>query len=53
MPNGTGRSSMSTEAMRPSTNMVLALFKIKAGRIASVDMLERPVPFGMTSGWVD
>ncbi len=33
--------------------MVLALFKIKAGRIASVDMLERPVPFGMGTGWTE
>ena len=40
-------------AARPSTNMVVALFKIKAGRIASVDMLERPAPFGMSSGWVE
>ena len=38
-------------AARPATNMTVALFKIKAGRIASVDMLERPVPFGMASGW--
>jgi len=42
-----------TASTRPSTNMAMALFKIKAGRIASVDMLERPVPFGMSSGWVE
>jgi len=42
-----------TASARPATNMVMALFKIKSGRIASVDMLERPVPFGMTSGWTE
>jgi len=40
-------------ATRPATNMVVALFKIKAGRITSTDMLERPVPFGMSTGWTD
>jgi len=35
----------------PATNMLVALFKIRAGRIQSVEALERPVPFGMTTGW--
>ncbi len=35
----------------PATNLFVALFKIRAGRIQSVEALERPVPFGMTTGW--
>jgi hypothetical protein len=35
----------------PYSNLLAGVFKIEGGRIAAVEALERPVPYGMTTGW--
>jgi hypothetical protein len=42
-----------TPAGIASTNMLAAVFKIEGGRILRVEALERPVIYGMTSGWTE
>ena len=35
----------------PTSNLLAGVFKIEGGKIAEVEAIERPVPYGMTSGW--
>jgi hypothetical protein len=40
-----------TPAGPPRSNLLAGVLKIEGGRIATVEAIERPVPYGMTSGW--
>ncbi len=46
-----GKPALPSNLLTPSTDMTLALFKVQNGRIVRIEALERPVPFGMTTGW--
>ena len=35
----------------PTSNLVAGVFKIEGGKIAEVEAIERPVPYGMDTGW--
>ena len=35
----------------PVSNLLASVFKVEGGRIAEVEAIERPVPYGMSSGW--
>ncbi len=59
--NGAARSitaggatvALPSNLLTPSTDMIAAVFKTQAGKIARIEAIERPVPFGMTSGWIN
>ncbi len=48
-----GKVALPANLLTPSTDMVAAVFKISMGRIERIEAIERPVPFGMTSGWTE
>ena len=50
---GGGTVNLPSNLLTPSTDMVAAVFKMQTGKIARIEAIERPVPFGMTSGWTD
>ena len=37
----------------PSTDLMVAIFKMSDGKITRIETLERPVPYGMSSGWTN
>ncbi len=46
-----GRVTLPSNLLTPSTDMAAMLFKLTGGRITRIEALQRPVPYGMTSGW--
>ena len=48
-----GAVTLPSNLLTPSTDMTAAVFLVKAGRISRIEALERPVPYGMTSGWTE
>ncbi len=50
-PNGP--VNLPSNLLTPSTDMTAAVFLVKAGRISRIEAVERPVPYGMTSGWTE
>jgi hypothetical protein len=48
---GVGEVTVPPTYRVPSSFLVPAVFKIRNGRIARMDLLERVVPYGMESGW--
>ena len=49
----TGTVALPSNLLTPSTDMTAAVFLVKAGRISRIEALERPVPYGMTTGWTE
>ena len=37
----------------PSTDFTVSLFKLDGGRISRIESLQRPAPYGMSSGWTN
>jgi len=48
---GVGKVTVPPTYRVPSTFIAPAVFKIRGGKILRIDMLERVVPYGMSSGW--
>jgi hypothetical protein len=49
--NGVGEIALPAAFRPPSTYYRVALIKVRGGRIAHVETLERPVFYGMSLGW--
>ena len=45
--------NLPSNLLTPSTDMIVAVFKMQVGKIARIEAIERPVPYGMSSGWAD
>ena len=48
-----GQVNLPSNLLTPSTDMIVAVFKMQVGKIARIEAVERPVPYGMSSGWAD
>lgn len=51
IPTTAGQVTLPVNLLTPSTDMVAGVFKLSNGKIQRIEAIERPVPFGMTSGW--
>jgi hypothetical protein len=53
IPTPAGQVSLPSNLLTPSTDMMVAVFKMSNGRIERIEALDRAVPYGMTTGWTE